>query len=172
MIKTNQGPVREYFFDLSDVACRKCGCRMVTKVGRTHPMLICSDCGLPVDDRENAQLARQRLWGALTLVTMAFVSFAMLLLATLYEWRTAGTLTDGVEQQGDGSGEKEKSREERTLFEPSGLMGSLEKATDPKAERRSPNPEAGSRTISVSAQPTATETPQNKQEDRKPQHQR
>lgn len=171
-IQLDQDSVREYFFALSDVACRKCGCRMVTKVGRSHPMLICSDCGLPVDDRQTSQLARQRLWGALTLVTMAFVSFAMLLLATLYEWRTAGALKDGGEQRGESSGEKEERREERALLEPSGLMGLLERPGVTEAERRAPHPKAGARTVSVSAKPPATETPQDQEQDPKPQHQR
>lgn len=29
------------------MACPKCGCRLLTKVGRTKTMLICSDCGHP-----------------------------------------------------------------------------------------------------------------------------
>jgi hypothetical protein len=31
------------------MACPKCGCRMLTKVGRAKTMLICSDCGHPHD---------------------------------------------------------------------------------------------------------------------------
>ena len=29
------------------MACPKCGCRLLTKVGRSRTMLICSDCGHP-----------------------------------------------------------------------------------------------------------------------------
>ncbi|MEB3334220.1 MAG: hypothetical protein VKP70_04475 [Cyanobacteriota bacterium] len=171
-IQNDQGPVREYFFILLDVACRKCGCRMVTKVGRTHPMLICSDCGLPVDERETSQRARKRVWGALTLVSMAFVSGSMLLLATLYEWRTAGTSEDALEQQGDGAGSEEKRQEKRALFEPSGLIQSLEQPADPQGMAPVSGRREGARSLSVSAQPTAAEAQEDKQQDANPQHQR
>lgn len=29
------------------MACPKCGCRLLTKVGRSKTMLICSDCSYP-----------------------------------------------------------------------------------------------------------------------------
>jgi hypothetical protein len=29
------------------MACPKCGCRLLTKVGRSKTMLICADCGHP-----------------------------------------------------------------------------------------------------------------------------
>lgn len=31
------------------MACPKCGCRLLTKVGRSKTMLICADCGHPQD---------------------------------------------------------------------------------------------------------------------------
>jgi hypothetical protein len=31
------------------MACPKCGCRLLTKVGRSKKMLICSDCSHPRD---------------------------------------------------------------------------------------------------------------------------
>ena len=31
------------------MACQKCGCRLLTKVGRAKQMLICSDCSHPRD---------------------------------------------------------------------------------------------------------------------------
>ena len=31
------------------MACPKCGCRLLTKVGRAKKMLICSDCSHPRD---------------------------------------------------------------------------------------------------------------------------
>lgn len=87
------------------MACRRCGCRMVTKVGRTTPMLICSDCALPVDQKESAALKRKRLWGAITLLAMAMVSGLMLLLATFNEIRTDGELSGDAERQGEAANE-------------------------------------------------------------------
>ena len=31
------------------MACPKCGCRLLTKVGRSRTLLICADCGHPQD---------------------------------------------------------------------------------------------------------------------------
>ena len=40
------------------MSCRKCGGRMVTKVGRTNTMLICSDCGHPRADKAQPHLVK------------------------------------------------------------------------------------------------------------------
>ena len=88
---------------------------MLTRVGRTKPMLICTDCGLPIDQRETAILSRQRLWGAVTLVAMAMVGSGMLLLASIKEMRQAKFLDDTSEDQTEESsqaGEKDK----RSIF--------------------------------------------------------
>ncbi|MEB3194735.1 MAG: hypothetical protein VKO19_06415 [Cyanobacteriota bacterium] len=95
---------------------------MVTKVGHAHPMLICTDCGLPLDQRESAAAARQRLWGALTLVTMAFVSGSTLLLATIYENRRAGSLEGSLERSEEASGGEDKREKVDLLMEPSTLV--------------------------------------------------
>jgi hypothetical protein len=114
--------VPELSFDVPAVACRRCGCRMVTKVGHARPMLICTDCGQPVDQRETSVMARQRLWGALALVAMALFSGSMLLLATIYESRTAGSLEDSLDQAEDRSAEERQKDDERVLLEPSDLI--------------------------------------------------
>ncbi len=115
--------VPELCFGEPVVACRRCGCRMVTKVGHARPMLICTDCGLPVDQRQTSVMARQRLWGALTLVATFLISGSMLLLATIYETRTAGSLEGSLDQAEDRSGEEgRKEEEERMVLEPSGLV--------------------------------------------------
>lgn len=88
------------------MACRRCGCRMVTKVGRTTPMLICSECALPVDERETTALKRKRLWGAITLLGMALVSGLMLFLATFNEMRTDGELSGDTDKQGEAANEE------------------------------------------------------------------
>jgi hypothetical protein len=98
---------------------------MLTKVGRTHPMLICTDCGQPVDQRESASLARKRLWGAFTLVGLTLVSGAVLWLASIEERRLATSPEEASEQRAEAGGEGEARGEERaTLMEPSALMRS------------------------------------------------
>ncbi|MEB3325952.1 MAG: hypothetical protein VKM17_11545 [Cyanobacteriota bacterium] len=104
------------------MACRRCGCRMLTKVGHARPMLICTDCGQPVDQRESIAMARQRLWGALTLVGLAMMSGSMLLLATMYEWRRPGSMEGVFGTREEEAGNEEKREESRALFEPSGLV--------------------------------------------------
>jgi len=54
------------------LSCRKCGGRMVTKVGRTNTMLICSDCGHP--RTEKAQPHRVKLQHVATAGFLAAVS--------------------------------------------------------------------------------------------------
>ena len=50
------------------MACPKCGCRLLTKVGRSKKMLICSDCSHPLEPSSD-QLAS--LWRQLS--TFMFV---------------------------------------------------------------------------------------------------
>ena len=54
------------------MSCTKCGGRMVTKVGRTNTMLICSDCGHPRADK--AQPHRVNLQHAATAAFLAAVA--------------------------------------------------------------------------------------------------
>jgi hypothetical protein len=104
------------------VACRRCGCRMLTKVGRTTPMLICTDCGFPLDQRETATLSRQRLWGAVTLVAMALVGSAMLLLASIKEMRRAEFLESTAEHPTEAASQEGEKGEAGGLLEPSPLV--------------------------------------------------
>ena len=54
------------------MSCTKCGGRMVTKVGRTNTMLICSDCGHPRADK--AQAHRVKLQHVATAAFLAAVT--------------------------------------------------------------------------------------------------
>ena len=95
---------------------------MLTKVGQSQRMLICTDCGQPVDQRESSAMARQRLWGALTLISLTVVSGAMLLLATMYESRNADAVRGSLDKPEDASGEEARKGEETFLLEPSTLV--------------------------------------------------
>lgn len=100
------------------MACRRCGCLMLTKVGRTTPMLICTDCGLPVDQRETAELKRKRFWGAVTLVTMASMGGLLLLMVSMSEMRT----TDRLQLTSDGEKEKKEGDGSESAFHSDGLV--------------------------------------------------
>jgi hypothetical protein len=49
------------------MACPKCGCRLLTKVGRSKTMLICADCGHPQDP--SLEMGRFQ-WSQLTTVSL------------------------------------------------------------------------------------------------------
>jgi hypothetical protein len=146
---------------------------MLTKVGHSHPMLICTDCGLPVDQRESSAMARQRLWGALTLVGLALVSGAMLLLATVYENRTAGSVEGSLDKPEDAVGEEGKKDEERFLMEPSALVKPSAMAK-PKLREAGKGEGASTPTTTpaVSAQPDPAATNQEKEQPHPAEHQR
>ena len=63
------------------MTCPKCGCRMVTKVGRSTKMLICSDCGHP-RAQEPAPAGRTRGW-VLTALFLAALGSSTLAIARL-----------------------------------------------------------------------------------------
>jgi len=94
------------------MACRRCGCRMLTKVGRASPMLICTDCGLPVDQRHTAELKKKHFRGGLTLITLASMGGVLLLMATMNEMRTARRLqftSEGERAKAGRSHERDKA---------------------------------------------------------------
>ena len=119
MSKGVVSPVPKFCFGVLAMACRRCGCRMLTKVGRAAPMLICTDCGLPLDQRESADLKRKRLWGALTLMTMASMGGVLLLMVSMNEWRTAGRLQITSEGERAKAG---RANEGGAYLHPGGLV--------------------------------------------------
>lgn len=88
------------------MACRKCGCLRLTKVGRQPTMLICVDCGAPVDDRAHSQNRRQRLVAAATLCSFALAGG---LIFTITELNRSGGELElvNMEEEG-GSGEEQE----------------------------------------------------------------
>ena len=60
------------------MSCTKCGGRMVTKVGRTNTLLICSDCGHPRADKaqpHRVKLQHVATAGFLAAVTVLAITF-------------------------------------------------------------------------------------------------
>jgi hypothetical protein len=115
---------------------------MVTKVGRSRTMLICTDCGLPADQREITLFNRQRLRGALALVAMGGISCLMLVLATLNDSRNAARLAGFRAAIDDRSGEDDDGRNQRWMLEPSGLLPSPLAMKEAKAAPSAPQPKA------------------------------
>jgi hypothetical protein len=94
---------------------------MVTKVGRRGNLLICSDCGVPVEIRQGQLQHRQRLYSALALIGLTLVGGMIFVLAAMEERLVpGGPRTD----QREGGGEK--GQESQRLPEPALL------APDPK----------------------------------------
>jgi DNA-directed RNA polymerase subunit RPC12/RpoP len=63
------------------LACPKCGCRIVTKVGRGKAMLICADCGHPVDERQGEARLLQRGIAALIMAMIVGLGGMILFLS-------------------------------------------------------------------------------------------
>ncbi|MEB3305203.1 MAG: hypothetical protein VKL58_03200 [Cyanobacteriota bacterium] len=120
MSKEVVSPVPEFSFGLTAMACRRCGCRMLTKVGRASPMLICTDCGLPVDQRHTADLNRKHFWGGLTLMTLASMGGVLLLMATMNEMRTARRLQITSEAERAKAGRSHEG--DKAYFHPGGVV--------------------------------------------------
>lgn len=95
------------------MACRRCGCRMVTKVGRKGNLLICSDCGVPVENIQGQEQHRQRLYAALALIGLTLVGGMIFVLAAMEE-----RLAPRATQTGQGQGGAEKGEASKWLPEP------------------------------------------------------
>lgn len=64
------------------MACPKCGCRLLTKVGRSKTMLICSDCGHPQQPSlDNPGSRWRQLSTVLLLVLISGVALTLSLLS-------------------------------------------------------------------------------------------
>lgn len=60
------------------MACPKCGCRLLTKVGRSKTMLICADCGNPqAPSPEMGRLQWRQLTSVALLLGIAAVATAL-----------------------------------------------------------------------------------------------
>ena len=94
---------------------------MVTKVGRGGNLLICSDCGVPVENIQGQLQHRQRLYAALALICLTLVGGMIFLLAAMEE-----RLAPWATQAGENEGGSEKGEESLRLPEPALL------APDPK----------------------------------------
>ena len=77
---------------------------MVTKVGGRGNLLICSDCGVPVENLQGQLQHRQRLYAALSLICLTLVGGMIFLLAAMEErlapWATQTGQSKGGAQNG------------------------------------------------------------------------
>ena len=100
------------------MACRRCGCRMVTKVGRGGNLLICSDCGVPAEKRQGQRDNRQRLFGALALIGLTLVGGMIFFLAAMEE-RLAPKINQSDQRKGGGvKGEDDQRLQDPALLAP------------------------------------------------------
>ena len=80
---------------------------MVTKVGGRGNLLICSDCGVPVENLQGQQQHRQRLYAALSLICLTLVGGMVFLLAAMEDrlapWATQTGQNEGGAQNGNES---------------------------------------------------------------------
>ena len=72
------------------MGCAKCGCRMLTKVGRKKPMLICTDCGHPIGEARDAENRQRQRHGSLFMLALAAVALMAFFLTQLREKTSDG----------------------------------------------------------------------------------
>jgi len=72
------------------MACPKCGCRLLTKVGRSKKMLICSDCSNPLEQSSD-QLASQ--WRHLSTLMVVLMVAGVPVFHTLVSGMVSSTST-------------------------------------------------------------------------------
>ncbi len=104
--------------ETSVLACRRCGCRMVTKVGRGGNLLICSDCGVPVEQRQGQLDIRQRLFGALALIGLTLVGGMIFFLAAMEERLASKINQSGQRESGGVKGEGDQRLRDPALVAP------------------------------------------------------
>jgi hypothetical protein len=78
---------------------------MVTMVGRRGNLLICCDCGVPVENLQGQLQHRQRLYAALALISLTLVGGMIFLLAAMDDrlapWATQTGQSEDSAQNGD-----------------------------------------------------------------------
>ena len=94
---------------------------MVTMVGRRGNLLICCDCGVPVENLQGQLQHRQRLYAALALISLTLVGGMIFLLAAMDD-----RLAPWATQTGQSEGGTQSGNERQRLPEPALL------APDPK----------------------------------------
>jgi len=91
---------------------------MVTKVGRGGNLLICSDCGVPVEKRQGRLDTRQRLFGALALIGLTLVGGMIFFLAAMEERLTRKINQSGLQESGAVKGEEDRRLPDPALMAP------------------------------------------------------
>jgi hypothetical protein len=91
---------------------------MVTKVGRGGNLLICSDCGVPVEQRQGQLEHRQRLYGALALIGLSLVGGMIYFLAAMEERLAPKATQTGQRESGTEKGEEGQRLPEPALLAP------------------------------------------------------
>ena len=91
---------------------------MVTKVGRGGNLLICSDCGVPVENLQGQLQHRQRLYAALALLSLTLVGGMVFLLAAMEDRLAPWASQTGQRQGGGQNGNQSQRLPEPALLAP------------------------------------------------------
>jgi hypothetical protein len=91
---------------------------MVTKVGRRGHLLICSDCGRPVEKREQQLDNRRRLYGALSLIGLSLAGGMIFFLASMDERLAPGGSPSSERGKGSEANEEGQRLPEPALLAP------------------------------------------------------
>ena len=83
------------------MSCSKCGCRIVSKLGRSKGLLICADCGHPVQTLLDPAKGRRTALAAVSLAGIMLVGSSVLILDSIHdsqrqgEWPAESSEVDG-----------------------------------------------------------------------------
>jgi hypothetical protein len=111
---------------------------MVTKVGRRGNLLICSDCGVPVENIQGQRQHRQRLYASLGLIGLTLLGGMIFVLASMEE-----RLAPRAAQTGQRQGGAAKAEQSQRLPGPALL------APDPKPATSISRPAVPSKSASA-----------------------
>jgi len=91
---------------------------MVTMVGRRGNLLICCDCGVPVENLQGQLQHRQRLYAALALISLTLVGGMIFLLAAMDDRLAPWAIQTGQSEGGTQSGDERQRLPEPALLAP------------------------------------------------------
>jgi hypothetical protein len=91
---------------------------MVTMVGRRGNLLICCDCGVPVENLQGQLQHRQRLYAALALISLTLVGGMIFLLAAMDDRLAPWAIQTGQSEGGTQSGNERQRLPEPALLAP------------------------------------------------------
>lgn len=87
------------------VPCSRCGCRIVSKLGRGKGLLICADCGHPLPNLVDPNKRRNTVLAAFSLIAMLMVGTSVLVLDSQRSSQQQGDLAPEASRSERSGGE-------------------------------------------------------------------